>query len=349
MNFRLLVNYLSDECSEGEKEYVEHWAESDPKNNEFLESLRKVWEVRLNDKIEINAEQAWKTFKNDVIGNQKDNTPAGPNPSPNYSSKFDTRYLFLHVAAAAALILFVFLFLSEVHIETEKHEKEQFTMREIITEKGEKSRIKLSDGTNVILNADSRIQIPSQFVGDSREVHLRGEAHFEVTKQNGKPFIVWSGYSYTKVLGTSFIVSAYPTDNKIVVAVEEGKVQIGKEDNKNTGSTNNKTNIAIGGDVGVLYKGKGPIISKVEDIERYTSWANGELVFKNTPLKEIVPRIERWYDIIITIDDLELYDRQLTAKFRDEPLTEVLKVMALSMNMKYNRERDTVTFFNEIQ
>lgn len=344
MSLKLLIRYLTDECSKNEKEFVEHWIQADLKNKDFIESLKEVWNVEPNDEITVNAELAWKNLKSDIIDEHKYTSRYFKLPISNFK-QLNSGYIYTYLAVAAAIFLVASLLLIDIHVSSEVPDKEQFTMQEIITGKGEKSRIKLSDGTSVILNSESRIQIPSQFVGDSRELYLSGEAYFEVTKKDDKPFIVYSGHSYVRVLGTKFVVSAYPIDEKVVVAVTEGKVQIDvrqalKGDDKSEGF------IAEEGDLGVLYKDKKPVITRQENIHEYASWTEGKLIFKNAPLKEIKHRIERWYDIKVSIDDTTLYNRELTTVFDNEPINEVLKIISLSMDMEYIKEKRQVSFFD---
>src|SRR5699024_11863966 len=79
-------------------------------------------------------------------------------------------------------------------------------------EKGQRGNITLSDGTKVILNADSKIILPEVFQSDKREVTLQGEAFFEVTHNPDRPFIINTGQAVVEVLGTSLDVRSYPDD-----------------------------------------------------------------------------------------------------------------------------------------
>ena len=90
--------------------------------------------------------------------------------------------------------------------------------------KGVKSTIELSDGSKIWLNADSRIQFPKVFSGDTREVYLNGEAFFEVTKIPSRPFIIHLANGTVRVLGTSFNIRAYDNEKLIETSVATGKV-----------------------------------------------------------------------------------------------------------------------------
>ena len=91
--------------------------------------------------------------------------------------------------------------------------------------RGEKSIITMNDGSRVYLNSSSTLSYPATFPSDKREVFLEGEAFFEVTRNENRPFVIRSGNLTTKVLGTSFNVNAFDANN-ISVSVATGKVQV---------------------------------------------------------------------------------------------------------------------------
>ncbi len=99
-------------------------------------------------------------------------------------------------------------------------------MNQLIIPYGNQSRLVLSDNTVVWLNAGSRLVYPSRFEDKTREVLLFGEAFFEVSKDEKKPFIVKTSDLQIKVLGTQFNISAYTEDKVIQTVLKEGSVSI---------------------------------------------------------------------------------------------------------------------------
>jgi len=343
MDLKHLINYLNDECSEEERREVRHWINSDPTNKQYLKSLKRIWGIVPEDEFKVDAEKTWSSFKERII--EKDKSKSGNiyNKTYNHRNKRDRIYLYSKIAAAAAIFFIVGLFMYKANLnKVETVDKEQFTTKEIVTKKGEKIRFRLTDGTQVILNSDSKLIIPTQFIGESREVLLSGEAHFNVKHQEGKPFVVHSKKLITKVLGTQFVVSAYPTDESEVVAVTEGRVKM-----EDKSLNKSKAQILESGYVGKLKRGSSLTIEKENNLEKYTGWTNKKLIFENDSFKEVKNRVERWYDIRITVKDTSIYERHLTAKFMNEPLEEVLKVASLSMGIGYEKEKRKVTFFND--
>ncbi len=86
--------------------------------------------------------------------------------------------------------------------------------------------IELSDGTKIWINSDSKLKYPVEFMGQSRNIELIGEAYFEVAHNSEKPFVVTSGTQRVEVLGTSFNISSYEPDDLIMTTLVEGQVKV---------------------------------------------------------------------------------------------------------------------------
>ena len=96
----------------------------------------------------------------------------------------------------------------------------------IIVPRGGEYNLKLADGTNVWVFAESEIRFPTRFKGNKREVYLEGEAYFDVTHDEQHPFIVHTEQLNVKVLGTGFNVMAYKGDARTEVTLVHGKVDV---------------------------------------------------------------------------------------------------------------------------
>jgi len=340
MNWQLLQKYLSGECSSGDRKKVEAWLEADEQNQEFMRSLKKIWEVEPRDELLVDAESAWVTFQHKL--SEKENKSSESflkQLHPNYPNR-SLGWSKVATMAAAAAVLIAFLFYVyipqfDTNPEAANHRPK---MERISTQRGQRTVFRLSDGSKVYLNASSSIKIPTEFGDSTRDVYLKGEAFFEVTHNPGKPFLVHTSNAYTKVLGTKFDVKAYPGDDPVRVVVKEGRVALGSTANPDT--THNKI---TRNHMGTLSRQGEMQISEVK-IEKYLSWRDGRLVFKSTPLREVIPQLERWYDINIEVADSALYSQRMTASFKDEPMSEVLKIIALSIDASYEREDRTVIF-----
>lgn len=180
-------------------------------------------------------------------------------------------------------------------LDLHKGDKTRPMVMQTVIPYGSRSKIILDDSTVVYLNAGSRIIHPSRFDGNKREVILFGEAFFEVTKNDKKPFVVKTSSLSIKVLGTRFNVSSYPEDNLIQTVVEEGSVSV----KKNKSSIFEKEIVLKPNQLLSLNCKTGE--SRVVNInpDFYTLWRHGLLKFENQDLNRVVKKIERYYNIKI--------------------------------------------------
>jgi ferric-dicitrate binding protein FerR (iron transport regulator) len=191
----------------------------------------------------------------------------------------------------------------------------------------------LPDSTRGWLNSGSKLKYPTVF-SKKRTVELTGEAWFDVKHHAASEFVVSVCDMDVKVLGTQFNVSAYSGDDFTNVTLEEGKVEInGKTGVFNQVLTPNEK-ISFNKEV------KAVTLSKV-DATRFSAWKEGYLVIDNEPLGDVINRLERWYNVDINIQDETLKKYRFKATFKDEPLEEVLKLMAKTTPIIYTIEKRT--------
>ena len=103
---------------------------------------------------------------------------------------------------------------------------EQTGWQEKYAARGSKSRLTLSDGSHITLNADSRLKYPVSFEGNTREVYLSGEAFFDVQKDPDHPFIIHTARMNIRVLGTAFNVRSYPDDPSMETTLLRGSIEV---------------------------------------------------------------------------------------------------------------------------
>ncbi len=203
---------------------------------------------------------------------------------------------------------------------------------------GKRFEISLSDGTTVHLNAGTSLKYPVKFLKDqTRQVFLKGEAFFKVSKDEHDPFIVNSDALNVQVLGTQFNISSYPEDIETDVVLVEGSVNLYTTKNKDNnvllkpgfkGSyVKNTTNsIAIN-----------PVITSI-----YTSWVDGELVFRNITFDNILKKMERQYNVTIVNTNTELANEKFNASFRNEPIEKILEYFKITYNINYTINKNKI-------
>lgn len=211
-------------------------------------------------------------------------------------------------------------------------------MNTLYTPAGQRAQLILQDGTEVWLNAKSRLTYPAHFSGDSRKVAIEGEAFFKVAKDPSRPFIVSTHDVDMKVLGTQFNVCSYPESGYVQTSLLEGSVCVFFPDKENEG-------IILNPDQQVtVSNGK----MKVEPIrlKEHFLWRNGVYAFENEPLIDILKKLELYYDVKIIVKDTTLFKGTYTGKFRQrDSLDDVFRVLQQIRKFKIekNIERNIVT------
>lgn len=178
--------------------------------------------------------------------------------------------------------------------------------------------VRLSDGTRIVLGANSRLTYPRSFALDApREVCLSGEARFEVTHDADRPFWVISGEIRTEVLGTVFDVNAYPGSRDRVI-LYEGHVRIGHQQEQ----------LDIHpGQQAVLQDNRHLNITSV-NLKQAGSWTEGLFDYDNMPLGEVMKHIGTWYNVSITAQSESFLERRIHFRFpRTASLNEVVTAL----------------------
>ena len=204
--------------------------------------------------------------------------------------------------------------------------------------KGETQKVILPDGSVVWLNAASSLRYPDEFY-NVREVELTGEAFFDVIRNEKKPFIVKSGRMTTRVLGTSFNISAYKNEISHVT-VSSGKVKV----DVLSANKNKKIKTAI------LTEGQqiklNPQLAKVSvqrvDDALYNGWKQGILNFDKLSFEKAIVMLERHYNIRIACQDSTLLNNKIRAKYTNETLNEVLEDLQFIIGFNYTVFEDSI-------
>ncbi|TDQ11520.1 FecR family protein [Pedobacter metabolipauper] len=233
---------------------------------------------------------------------------------------------------AASIAIFVSLTAVAFHFYSKPSGiLQQSAMLEKKASDGNIIKMQLPDGTQVWLNAGSRLLFPAQFDADKREVTLEGEAYFDVRHDAKKPFLIHTQNMVTQVLGTSFNVSSYRQNNSIKVTVLSGKVAV--YENSETGKPKPNGVLFVTANQEIVYsKSKKQFYPHKDAVKPAdaAAWKEGNLIFKDTEIDEVVQRLERHYAIQIQMDPA--LDCPVTVNFDHEPLSRVLRVLAQLVN-----------------
>lgn len=214
--------------------------------------------------------------------------------------------------------------------------EEPVTTHILSTPRGKNFKIVLEDGTEVWLNAESKLHYPNRFAGKERRVELEGEAFFHVAKDAARPFIVKSGTAETRVLGTEFNFRSYPHENRHVTLVS-GSVIVSDTQKEN------ELQLHPGEDA-PLDENDLMLIPRKVDINEYVSWKEDLFCFREAQLVEIMKAIGRWYNLsIVFTDEASMhYHFNFWAERTDRP-EQVLKLLNQVGKVKATLEGNRIT------
>ena len=347
-----IIRLLQDNATAEEKALLESWLKESKSNQVEFESLKKTWDLtsRLNQIHSVDVNTARKKIKSTI---------------PEFRKSKSLFHYWQKIAAIIIIPLMIsvagyFYFFSQ-------RLDEKIYQQTITSSYGTRNHLSLPDDTEVWLNSGSEIRFPSKFIDNRREVFLEGEAFFNVADNKLRPFYVNLGEMSIKAVGTSFNIAAYQRDNVFETTLISGEILLVKrrqtrkdiilfkmEPNQHTIYDKSMKKITLyeeekapdidAKDIGVIKSlDAGPIPQKVDIFEnKYTSWINGKLIFRNDPMDEVIKRLGRWYNVDIQLQDTILYDFRYTATFIDETLEQVLNLLKLSAPMEYSITERTI-------
>lgn len=352
-NWRWLTRYLANECSEQEKQSIEKWIATDPGIEKEITHLKRIWDASSEKKQHWDIGKAWERLidEDERLHSKKPSgniyslsTEVRPVllSSPTRTSDRAYKWATLAVAVAAAIVI-TFLFYTPSNSPGVAPKP---SMQVVSAHMGERIHLTLSDGTKILLNADSKLKIPHHFADSARNVYLQGEAYFEVAHHKNKPFVVHAGKTVTQDLSTRFIVSAYPESKHAKIIVTEGKVAM-RKNSPVPSNVKSEGAIITPHHIGFLRNDGSVRVMQVQNLMEWVGWTKGKLVFNNTPFSEVMPQLERWYDLNITIKDQRIATKRLTATYVDrQPMKEVLDAIALSLDIKYTVKNRSVVMYD---
>lgn len=274
MTDELLFRYFSNEASAEEVAQIEQWLEEDPARQSEFDSAHYLFNAMILHSDELS----------------KMTTPGALEKT---SRKSKVRRLVYRYAAAAAAV--VIAGLSGVFVEREINYNKMTAQTNVLeVPAGQRMSVTLSDGTQVQLNGNSRIEYPVIFSRKQRNVKLSGEAFFEVKHDERHPFIVETFASKVEVLGTRFNVYADEASEYFSTALVDGKVKV---------TTNDETaeQVVLAPDEMVRFVNNHLVVTKV-DAENLISWTEGYVNLADTDFASLMHRFENVYGVKIVIE-----------------------------------------------
>ena len=326
----LIAAFLSRGLDKEAREELEAWISASEDNRRYLMQQQEIWfsAVQEEERTRYDADRAFEVFRQRVAEHR---TSKQPKETVGWKSVF--KY-----AAAVLVVGLVSIF---SYRKGESNLKEALTQVEVEAPLGAQTRLRLPDGTLVVLNAGSRLVYPQDFGVDNREVELSGEGYFEVARNENLPFHVQTPSLSVRVLGTKFNFRDYPNDEDAVVSLLEGKVALGNR-------LREEAEIILLPDEQVtLDKEEGRMRKETTKVQNMTQWTSGKLFFNETPLPEVARILERSYDVHITFATDSLRKYRFYGRFNrsEQSVRDILEVLKKTGKIRYIQKEKNITLY----
>lgn len=245
----------------------------------------------------------------------------------------------LAIPSAIALILIISgsLFLLKDRIPFSPFHRTQEVKYQIVNvDFGNRLNIRLNDGTSIVADAGSEIRYPKKF-SDRRDIHLKGEAYFEVARDPERPFYVHANHALVRVLGTKFNVRAWNENPKVTISVNEGKVALSRVDGEEQKSVILKKN-----EISFVSPNDMPTQPQHIDAADHLGWMKNTIKFSNATVEEVVAQLQRWYKYEFVIQDSTILNDRLTVHIMPTNVNDVLEVISLLTNTKIEKDSNRI-------
>ncbi|WP_353196713.1 FecR domain-containing protein [Parapedobacter defluvii] len=303
--WELIAKHLSGESTTEEEVELASWINSSEVNRRIYEQVEQAWAESQRD----SAPQRLARGKAMVFGRIR----------RDKHSWWKRTSVVSQVAAALLVVALSW------YGYTKMQPQNQAVALRTVQNDGEPKELLLPDGSTVWLNSKSQIRYADNFSGKTREIFLKGEAFFDIKRDESKPFIVHAGSLATQVMGTSFNIRAYVEWSDIEVTVSSGKVSV----SDSTGVIGELVS-----DQQLSYqKSTGRFTRQLVKSRNASLWKEGELIFDAETFEEVAQILERRYQVHIQFDNNKIKNRPVSARFsKDESLQQILYMVGLVTN-----------------
>ncbi len=326
----LILKFLKKEASDVEVDDLLRWLKEDESHHVYFDEFNESFQAK-KALGELNAEKinyAWRNVASQIEDAED---------IKSSHTIVDKRYYNLLRVAASLLLVAVGAFSLWIYYAPTLQTGSAFDKVIVHNLQSRNTPVALPDGSLVWLNTNSTLEYNSDFGKTSREVLLKGEAFFDVKKKRQQNFIVKTEKISIQVKGTRFNVKAYDGEDANTT-LEEGKVEL-------TVHGQEKIYAMHPGDQITVVNKEPKITIKKVNPTNFTSWKEDVLVFDNTPLAEIVLKLESRYKVKISIDKSIAKRERLTMTIGKESLDEILEMIQLSSRLNYREEKNKVIIY----
>lgn len=318
---------------------------------EFELLLEGIDDEDVRARYEIYLKEQFEKEVNESFSNQEEMISTLPHLTVTKSIKkahrLDTKFsLTGKYPIAAILILFVgmlfsvFFIISQMGNNNYDLKNAHISMEpQLITKttpKGRMFRMNLEDGSFVHMNAVSSITYPNSFDKNERDIELKGEAFFDIKRDETRPFSIKVKDFKVQVLGTSFNIQAYDDEDDFSVTVASGTVKV-LLDKEGVNSAVLEKNQKL------IYNPK-TNVTEIVDVESddELNWREGILRFESTPMAKVEKMLERWYGIDVVVANADIYNKTITGIHKNENLKSVIEALTYATGTKYQVKGNSI-------
>jgi ferric-dicitrate binding protein FerR (iron transport regulator) len=354
--WQLVSRTLSGEASIEEISFLEDVLKKDESLQQQYEILKQFWRSS-HPAIIPDAEENKKQITRML---EKAHSTGAFDGKPAKRKRLTRKNFFKILTGSAAAIIFFGLwwfFLSDNNSHDVLSQAPDKNLRQLVAQKGSRNRTILPDGSVVWLNAGSSLFYAGDFMSSTRQVYLKGEAFFDVVKQENRPFIVHANGIDIKVLGTAFDVKSYSEENTVEATLIRGLIQITRQGRKNQRPVYlhpnekliiNLENNNIPGKIKEhanepaikLYQLDSTI--KKEDLVE-TSWMYDRLEFRGDRFEELSKKLERWYNVKIIFEDEAAKHLSFNGSFENETVEQAFAALQSAVPFNFSIHEQEVT------
>ena len=300
----LISKYLAHETTVEEISLLENWVIENPENKKTFNNYKQAWILTKQQKQVVNVNDEWNKISSQLFTVEKSIKPKNN--------------IFFKIAAAA-IILIVSSY-SVFYISSNNDN--------ILIADNSVIESTLKDGSLITLNHNSKLEITDDFNENKRKVKLTGNAFFDISRDENKPFIIECNNIEIEVLGTSFYIKSDGKNNEVIV--ESGTVSVKQMNNE----SNNI--VLIANEKCVCDDNK--LIKVVNGDVNFMSWKTKILSFKNKKLVNVIEKINETYHTNIKINSPEINNCRITAKFDNKSVDAVLNILQATLDLEVNKK-----------
>lgn len=317
-----LLRYIDGIASEEEKRDVEEWLNADTEHEQVLLQTARIYYAYQTRKriVARDAQSAFIRVYNQI-------------------TKRNRKIWITRFSVAAACLLGVFITSATLSYLREGNGSREAQVITVQSNAGMRTNFTLPDGTIAYLNSGSTLSYPIPFDKTERRIHLNGEAYFNVTHKADQPFIVSvrNDRMRVHVLGTEFNIQAYDNDSQIKTTLVNGKVNLELKD---------KNGQIYEEQLAPSEKATFNLADGRVNIERVnpqyeTAWIEGRLMFKDSPLPEVLKDLSSFYNVQFDVRDQVIGSYCFTGMFENRQLFQVLDYLKISSNIDYRINQAT--------